>query len=287
MKRLGLLLLAVTLAAPAFADEAEGCADHPLFNRIKGYELQGCEDKEFDEFRFPVAPAPDSDPPFKQEAVEGRWSQLRYGPPEGQSPASSLQVIRNFQNAAKAAGGTVVGEFNHVDHDLSSLGGGSRATTLRIAKSGKEAWVLVLASDDGPYSLTLVEREAMRQDVVANELLDKLNKDGFVALYINFDTGKATIKPESQGTVDEVAKALKSAPDLKLEVGGHTDNVGQAAANQALSEARAKAVQAALVAQGIAAARLSARGYGDTKPIADNRSEEGRAKNRRVELTKK
>ncbi|HUP90883.1 MAG TPA: OmpA family protein, partial [Solimonas sp.] len=85
----------------------------------------------------------------------------------------------------------------------------------------------------------------------------------------------------------EVAKMLKSAPDLKLEVGGHTDNVGQPAANQKLSEARAQAVQAALVAQGIAAARLSAKGYGDTRPVADNRSEDGRAKNRRVELTKK
>ncbi|MFB3815299.1 MAG: OmpA family protein [Terriglobales bacterium] len=87
--------------------------------------------------------------------------------------------------------------------------------------------------------------------------------------------------------MNQAAAALKSAPDLQLEVAGHTDNVGTAAANQKLSEDRAKAVLAALVARGVVASRLTARGYGQTAPIADNRTEEGRANNRRVELVKR
>jgi outer membrane protein OmpA-like peptidoglycan-associated protein len=87
--------------------------------------------------------------------------------------------------------------------------------------------------------------------------------------------------------IDEIVRMMKSNPELKLNVEGHTDNVGTAAANKTLSEARAKSVVAALVGQGIAADRLSPVGYGQDKPIADNNTEEGKAKNRRVELVKK
>jgi outer membrane protein OmpA-like peptidoglycan-associated protein len=127
----------------------------------------------------------------------------------------------------------------------------------------------------------------MKQDISVNDLAEKLEKEGFVALYVNFETGKATIQPDSKPTLDDAAAALKSASGLKIEVGGHTDNVGTAEANQKLSEDRAKAVMAALVERGIDASRLTAKGYGQTSPIADNRTEEGRAKNRRVELVKK
>jgi OmpA-OmpF porin, OOP family len=127
----------------------------------------------------------------------------------------------------------------------------------------------------------------MNQDIGVNELVDKLNKDGFLTLYINFDTGKATIKPDSDKSVDDAAAVLKAAPTLKIEVGGHTDNAGTPASNEKLSADRAQAVMAALVKRGVAASRLTAKGYGQNSPIADNRSEDGRAKNRRVELVKK
>ena len=81
--------------------------------------------------------------------------------------------------------------------------------------------------------------------------------------------------------------ALRQAPDLKLEVGGHTDNVGTAESNLSLSDARAKSVMKYLSDKGIVASRLTAKGYGQMSPVADNRGEDGRAKNRRVELTKK
>ncbi len=127
----------------------------------------------------------------------------------------------------------------------------------------------------------------MAQDVTASAMLDALNKDGRVALYINFDTGKATIRPDSKPIIDQIVQMMKANGSLELSVEGHTDNVGDAKSNQVLSENRAKAVAAAIVAQGVEAKRLSTAGYGQDKPVADNSSEEGRAKNRRVELVKR
>lgn len=282
-------VLAAAIATPAWAADTEGCKDHPLFNRMKGYALSVCDQSVFDSARFPVGPAAaqNDGAPAKMVSVEGAKTVLQYFSPEGVKPASALQVMRNFQNAVKAAGGTVEGEYEHGPSDLSSIGGGHRATTLKMSKNGKEVWTLIRAENDGPYDLLIIEKEAMQQEIVAKDLLDKINKDGAVALYINFDTGKATIQPGSLNIIDEVAAMLKGATNLTLEVGGHTDNAGTAGANQMLSDARAKSVVAALLQRGIAASRLQAKGYGQTVPIADNRNEEGRAKNRRVELKKR
>lgn len=107
-----------------------------------------------------------------------------------------------------------------------------------------------------------------------------------VARGIHFDVAQATIKPESYGTLNTIAKIMKDHPELKIEIGGHTDSDGDAAANEKLSLQRAEAVKAKLVALGIAADRLATKGYGETKPINDNATREGKANNRRVELTK-
>jgi len=127
----------------------------------------------------------------------------------------------------------------------------------------------------------------MKQDVKASDMFDTLNREGHIALYINFDTGKSTIKPESKPIINQIVEMLKSNPELHISVEGHTDNVGNPKSNKTLSDDRAKAVVTEIVAQGIDAKRLSAVGYGQDKPIADNKTEEGKAKNRRVELVKK
>jgi len=142
---------------------------------------------------------------------------------------------------------------------------------------------------EGTYFLTVVEKKLL--DVKASllpaeEMKKELDAKGHVALYINFDFDKADIKPDSKPIIDQIIKLLTTNPSLKLTVEGHTDNVGTPAYNQRLSEARAKSVVAALTAQGIDNRRLNAAGYGQTKPIADNGTDEGRAKNRRVELVK-
>ena len=137
------------------------------------------------------------------------------------------------------------------------------------------------------YQMTVVEREPMRQDVTASGLLAALNSDGHVALYINFDTSRAEIRPESRPIVEQVVAMLLANPGLALSVEGHTDATGTAAGNRLLAEQRARSVVAALVAGGVDPARLSAAGYGQERPVADNASEDGRAKNRRVELVKR
>lgn len=118
-------------------------------------------------------------------------------------------------------------------------------------------------------------------------LYDKLLTDGKIITYgITFDVGKAIIKPQSMGTINEIFSILQKYPDLKFSVEGHTDNTGNTATNQTLSEARAKAVCEKLQQMGISATRLSAKGYGMSKPMGTNDTPEGKAQNRRVEFVK-
>ena len=119
-------------------------------------------------------------------------------------------------------------------------------------------------------------------------LYDRLASDGKIVTYaITFDTGKATIKPESAIEIGRIAKLMQDNPNLAFEVQGHCDATGSDAVNDPLSQKRAEAIVAALVEQGIAAARLSAVGKGSHEPIAENSTDEGRAKNRRVEFVKR
>ena len=122
----------------------------------------------------------------------------------------------------------------------------------------------------------------------AESLAAALTASGAVAVRdILFDTGKATIQPSSAATLTMIADMLKANPDVALEIQGHTDNVGAPAANLALSRERAASVKAALVKAGIEGERLTTAGFGDTRPVAENTTDEGRARNRRVELVKK
>ena len=99
-----------------------------------------------------------------------------------------------------------------------------------------------------------------------------------------FDTGKATLQPSSQEQLANIAAILKAYPNAHVKIGGYTDNTGDAAANVALSDARAKNVMDALVAAGVDPSRLESKGYGDQYPVGDNATEEGRAQNRRIAL---
>ena len=118
-------------------------------------------------------------------------------------------------------------------------------------------------------------------------LYDRMMSDGkFITYGITFDVGKATIKPESMGEINRIVQLMNENPTLKFSVEGHTDSTGNAASNQTLSEQRAQAIVDKLVELGIAKDRLTAVGKGQNNPIADNSTDEGRAKNRRVEFVK-
>ena len=138
-------------------------------------------------------------------------------------------------------------------------------------------------------TVVLVEPKSMENKMVtvkAEEMAKAIADTGRVALYgIYFDTNKFDIKPESAPALQEIGKLMKSDPKLRLHVVGHTDNVGSADANMQLSKRRADAVVAELVkSHGVAVARLTANGVGYLAPVASNKDEPGRAKNRRVEL---
>jgi OOP family OmpA-OmpF porin len=288
--------LCLLAAGPALAQQDEaGCKDYPLFTRFPNMHIVGCESRQFDLRAFPTGPA-DKDGQTKPVEVEGSVQWINYELNEGATPPSGLQIMRNFENAAKKAGGTIEGQYpgwckaNYDPERMPDMGNGclSFALTMKFVRGGKETWALLQVDQDGAnYRMTVSEREAMKQDISVTELVDKLSKDGFVTLYVNFDTGKSTIKTDSAETLDAAAAALKAAAELRVEVAGHTDNVGTPEANLKLSQDRAQAVMAALTERGIKAERLTAKGYGQTSPVADNRTEDGRAKNRRVELVKK
>jgi len=247
--------------------DAEGCKDSPLVTRFPGGIINSCENKEFEQADFPLGN--DKNGSALTKHLEGEFHSWDIATHEG---VSEIQVFRNFQTALKT-GGFVI------DY-VSSPG-------VIVAHKGN-TWIQI-ESKGTFYYQTIVTVKDMQQEVTADasSLSDELKKSGHVAVYgIHFDTGKSVILPDSGQILGEIVKLLQQNPDLKLRVEGHTDNQGNAAANQALSEKRAQAVVAWLAAHGIPATSLTAKGFGQAQPVADNATEDGRAKNRRVELAK-
>jgi len=267
-------LIAVTIAVPAMAQDVEGSKDHPMVSRMPGYIIQTYDAQDFSVFDFQTDPT---------SHVEGRYWRIEYAVPEGGKKAGPVQISRNYTDLFVKRGGK---KFP----DAVDAGGGTSVAWMPAA--GKKIWMQIDINNSGEqYTLTIVEEAPMEQKVefTAMELASALNATGSVALYgILFDTGKAIVKPESANALAPVGELLKSDATLKLEIQGHTDTVGTAAANLKLSQDRAAAVKAYLVQTfGIAATRLTTAGFGGTKPVADNTTDDGRAKNRRVELVKK
>lgn len=274
---LGLAALILFAAVCAASAETE-FRDTAHFTGMPNYQIYEGDEKEFDAYNFYNGTG--------CVTVEGRKYYRAYMPKEGSRRASDLQISRNYANAIRSMGGTVVfdGECSGAQCAENC---GYRMVVGKVQKGGNELWAEIVPWNDGDnYSIVVVVKEAMKQEVTARAMFDALNREGHIALYINFDTGKSTIKADSKPVVEEVVRMMKDNPGLSLRVEGHTDNAGSAKANKTLSEERAKAVVAALVSQGIDAVRLSAAGHGQDKPVADNKTEEGRAKNRRVELVR-
>ena len=255
------------------AQDTEGSKDPALFTRMPGYHIYRYDDLQFDQYEFKISDN-------KTEIVQGHSLFIIYDPGDNMQTPSPLQIGMNYINAAKSVGGKLVYEFHDPGEDV----------VVKVIKNSMETWAYISANGNGSYSIHLIEKQAMKQDVLADAsaMGKSIKETGKAALYgIYFDTGKADVKPESDETLKEIGKLLKEDPTLKLYVVGHTDNKGTLEANMKLSQDRAIAVVNALTGkQGVAASRLKACGDGPTAPIATNDSEEGRALNRRVELVK-
>jgi outer membrane protein OmpA-like peptidoglycan-associated protein len=247
----------------SFPQDIEGSKDHPMFNRISGFNITEYNVEEFGSYIF-------YDINGNEVNVEGTKTYIYY---ECNCEEAPLKIIRNFSNAIKNIGGTAYEPYNNKAY-------------VFLKQGNKETWAEVFAGDYY-YYLTIVEKGEVEQEITANAILKELNETGKAILYINFDSGKATIKKESMPVVEQIIEMMKQAKDINLSVEGHTDSDGSNESNLKLSEARAKAVVEAITKGGIDAARLSSAGFGEEKPIADNSTDEGKAKNRRVELIKK
>ena len=262
------VLLASSLGLAQGETDVEGSQDHPLFTRMPGYYISDYGVKDFDTYASPYLSGQDAN-------WEGKVTTVSYTIKTGARQASMVQIARNYENAVKKIGGKI-------------LANESRVIEAKIQKDGGVTYVHVEAYNDGRnYGVTVVETQPMKQDVIADAaaLGASIAATGKAAIYgIYFDTGKSFVKPESNPSLEEITKLLKQQPALTLYVVGHTDNVGALDYNLKLSADRADAVVKALIGRGIPAARLKAAGVGPYCPVASNRTEEGKAKNRRVEL---
>jgi OmpA-OmpF porin, OOP family len=264
----GLSLPLTLTSALAQAQDAEGCKDSPLIQRMPGSTISTCDHKEFDSVEMPVGKNADGDPVTKN--IEGEVWSWSLNNREG---LSDVQVFRNFLNALQKSNWNI--DFQSPNSQIT-------------AHKGSD-YVFMDNMNASFYYQTIVHLKEMQQEVVADAatLDNEIKQSGHVAVYgIHFDTGKADILPDSESTLNEIVKLMQQDTALKLRIEGHTDNQGNASANQALSEKRAQSVVAWLTAHGVPATRLTAKGFGQTQPVADNSTEDGRAKNRRVELAK-
>lgn len=315
-------LAAAALLTAAHAQDEDG-KDHPLVGRYEGSTISanGYRQLKFDETKVLQAPfAGDEDHSGNEWLkLEGKITKIRYDVP---ADRSVLEVFRNYQSALQAKGFTKVFECdndscfatrpNDINRELNVESMGDQIDDLGTNPNGRlysEGVRYALLKQDGNYVSLLVgihgtgeaavrafvevvETQAMETDKIklpsADEMAAAIASTGKIDLYgIVFDFDKAVIKPSSKPQLDQIAALLKKDPSLKLTVTGHTDNQGSDAYNLDLSKRRADAVAASLTADyGITADRLKTQGKGASQPVADNATEAGRAKNRRVELAK-
>jgi outer membrane protein OmpA-like peptidoglycan-associated protein len=260
--------------------DVENCQDHPFFTRMSNFYIYECEKKDFEKYDFVTGFDSEGNP--QTQKIEGKYTFLHYSIQEGKPNVSNLQIIKNYANAIQKLGGK--------SFIQNTEGLGNVFLTATFKKGSSEAWIaipyLYNSGEVSEYHLVIIEREAMKQEITAKDILNALNEQGFLALYLNFDSGKSALKAEDQNTIAQIVDMLQTNPTLKISIEGHTDNVGTPEANKTLSEARAKAVYEALLTKGIEKSRLKYLGWGQEKPLADNRTENGKAQNRRVEIVK-
>jgi len=249
--------------------DAENCKDHQFFSRMPNFVITGCS-QNFNKLEYYTSDE-------NTETKEGELTVISYEFLDDASlkEPSQLQILRNYENAIIKLGGKKIWT-------------GDQYLSFSLKKNSKDYIISVaMANGNIIHDLSVLEIEQMKQEITANDIMDALNKDGFVALNILFDTGKSTIQNESLPVIDQIFELMKNDLSFKISIEGHTDNSGDAGGNKKLSDDRAKAVMDMVIAKGIDKTRMSSIGWGQEKPVADNRTEEGRSKNRRVEIVKK
>lgn len=228
--------------------------------------------RNFDQVSFTTQDGSDS----REVNVQGTLFVTHYSLKPNAQASSVLDLQENYRTALKHLGAQIVFV-------------GDDETDARYDNDGQPVWFKIDSNGEKDFKVSIIEEKAFQASLKppqATELKQALDKTGHVAVYINFDFDKATLRADAAPIMAQVATLLKDNPALKLSIEGHTDNVGGHDYNVKLSQDRAAAVVAALTRSGITAGRLRSTGHGPDKPIADNATSEGRARNRRVELVK-
>ncbi len=323
-RTLMLSALAVMLTTAALAADVPGSNDPPGMKRYEGSEIIGYRAPRFDEFLLPLGKPTSQDPAnyAKSLKVEGLVSRYTYAAPEGRTPT---ELLRNYKLEFQRLGLVTLYEkgtsdtgwfgptFRNiaVEDKIGDILAYNEAQERVLVGKSKDAsptyyYVFVTSFRDGNMpdrlrpvvtkdralaEIVVVTPEQMETKMTfvnAGEMSRSLADSGKIALYgIYFDTDKDSLRPDSQATLQEIAKLLGANRSLRVSVVGHTDNQGKPDYNLDLSRRRAASVVRELTTKyGIAADRLSSFGCGFYAPVGSNDTEEGKAKNRRVELVK-
>lgn len=265
------LILMVLGAQQSFAQSP--CDPHPLFNMLPNHSISGCQEKEFDHLNVEFT---DKDGTWVNYEKAGYFLKTFYSfDGDWEKRPSNAMIFQNYIQAVTSKGGSVINE--------------SKSVVLLTLKSGGDTWWIQVQSDQsGTFSVSTVKEETMNQYIVlsAEDIAKEMKANGKATFYgIYFDTDQSDIKPESNETLEQMAKYLKSNPQVNVYIVGHTDNTGAFEHNQKLSEKRAEAVINHLIeSYQIAANRLKGFGVSSLSPVSANTSEEGKSKNRRVEM---
>ncbi len=316
-RKLVCAVILLLLAPPLSAQDVEGSKDHPMFSRYEGSRIVAYQHRAFDEYDAVLGPV--KGPYYeveweKRQDFEGRITRILYRVPDGRS---SLEVFRNyetelnnngfdalFQCKKEACGESFFlmpqpawKDSGWVRDVFATNVGNQRYLASRLQRDEGDVYAFIYVSEHGFLNslagtyvhLDVVEMQPMETAMVkvgAAAMHKDITNTGRVAVYgIHFDTDSSNIKPESKPAIDEIARLLEDQPELKIFVVGHTDNQGGVQYNMDLSHRRATAVRDALVSDyAVDIERLGAVGMGFFGPVASNRTEEGRALNRRVEL---
>jgi len=298
----------------AAADEAQ---DLPFMHRYPDSRISTYQHVRFDEVRMPMGPFTDQGEPSKYENLQGEVVYIDYFNPHDRSP---LEIMSNYQQTLQQQGFEVVWQCANnacnTSHNIGKVfdsnpiwrpatafstffgNGGGRMSTLRLrSPNGSQTWVYLWVSGFSPQGggetyVYSVQTKPMQTGMVtadrelysANDMDQALAQQGRFSMHIPFDYNKATLRPDAQTQIQGLAQVLRTHPNWMIGLDGHTDAVGSASFNQKLSEDRANSVKTALVALGIPARQIATRGLGATQPIADDKTSDGRAKNRRVEV---
>ncbi len=315
-----MLLWAAAFSSAAYGADVAGSEDHPLISRFPGSTIVYHEQVDFDEYVLPLGGLDDERNLSESRRVAGQITRIQYRAPEDRS---TYEVYHNYKSALKEAGFEILfsgtnqelswrwtyvlyeygkvnsplpsdvleksllvseDDFRYLSAELSRIEDGNVYVALTVSQTQPA---------DGPgIQLDIVEEKSMEEDKItidAEAMASEIDRSGSVSIQeIYFDTGKATLKAESEAALEEIAKFINQESGMRFYVVGHTDSRGELDYNMALSESRAESVVEALVANyNVDANRLTPKGVGPLAPIASNDTQEGRAQNRRVAIVKK